>query len=228
MIDSDLSPRMVKKAIRREAIIRAAVEVFGRKGFQNASISEIARKAGVAEGSIYQYFKNKEDLFFSVPVERTKEFRTQLELHLQGISGALNKIRKFVWFFLHYFKVDPGYGRMLMLDMRVSKSFVKTATYDFLKQSVARVLEIVREGQKEGVIRKDVNVYILRHLILGILEHIVSHWLLKEEKYDLLEHHQEVSQLIIDAVRNPVVPKEARARLLKGVKQKVSNKSRRP
>lgn len=197
-----------KKGIKRESIIQAAIEVFGKKGFQVATIAEIAQRAGVAEGSIYQYFKNKEDLFFSIPIEKTIEFRTQLELHLEGISGAFNKIRKLVWFFLYYFKVNPEYGRLLMLEMRVSKSFVKTDTYDFLKKSVGRVLEIIIEGQEEGVIRKDTDVYILRHLVLGTLEHIVSRWLLKEEKYDLLEHYQEVSQIVIDGLRNPMPSKD--------------------
>jgi len=196
--------RSAKKEIKRESIIQAAIEVFSKKGFQAATISEIAEKAGVADGSIYQYFKNKEDLFFSIPIEKTKEFRTQLELHLEGISGAFNKIRKFVWYFLYFFTVNPEYGRLLMLEMRVSKSFVKTDTYDFLKQSVSSVLEIITEGQHEGVVRRDTDIYILRHLVLGTLEHIVSRWLLKDGKYDLLEHHQEVSRLIIDALRKPV------------------------
>ena len=125
--------RISKKAIKRESIIQAAIEVFSKKGFQAATVSEIAERADVADGSIYQYYKNKEDLFFSIPVEKTKEFRTELDLHLEGISGAFNKIRKFVWYFLYFFKMNPDYGRILMLEMRVSKSFVKTDTYDFLK-----------------------------------------------------------------------------------------------
>ena len=190
-----------KKVVRRESIIQAAIEVFSRKDFKAASISEIAGKAGVADGTIYQYFKNKEDLFFSIPIEKTKEFRSQLELHLEGISGAFNKLRKFVWYFLYFFKTNPEYGRILMLEMRVSKSFVKTKTYAFLKQSVSPALDIIAEGQKEGLIRTDVDIYILRHLVLGTLEHMVSRWLLKGEKYDLLEHHQEVSRILIDGLR---------------------------
>jgi TetR/AcrR family fatty acid metabolism transcriptional regulator len=193
--------RQYKKAARRESILQAAIEIFSKKGFRSATISEIAERAGVAEGSIYQYFKSKEDLFFSIPVEKTIEFRTQVELHLSGIAGALNKIRKFVWYFLYFFTVNPEYGRMLMLDMRVNKSFVRTETYNFLKKSVEHVLEIIDEGQKEGVIRKDINVYVLRHLILGVLEHIVTRWLLKDQKYDILAYHQEVSELIIDAIK---------------------------
>jgi TetR/AcrR family transcriptional regulator, fatty acid metabolism regulator protein len=192
---------MPKKVIRKESIIQAAIEVFSKKGFKNASISEIAQKAGVADGTIYQYFRNKEDLFFSIPVEKTNEFRSQLDLHLEGISGAFNKLRKFVWYFLYFFKTNPDYGRILMLEMRVSKSFVNTETYGFLKQSVGRVMNILLEGQNEGVIRQDTDIYILRHLILGTLEHMVSRWLLKGEKYDLLEHHQEVSRILIDGLR---------------------------
>jgi TetR/AcrR family transcriptional regulator, fatty acid metabolism regulator protein len=195
---------MPTKINRRESIIQAAIEVFGRKDFKTARIAEIAQKAGVADGTIYQYFKSKEDLFFSIPIEKTNEFRSQLELHLEGISGAFNKIRKFVWYFLYFFKTNPEYGRILMLEMRVSKSFVTTETYDFLKQSVGRVMDIIREGQEEGVIRQDTDIYILRHLILGTLEHMVTRWLLKEEKYDLLEHHQEASRLLIDGLR--VIP----------------------
>jgi TetR/AcrR family fatty acid metabolism transcriptional regulator len=190
-----------KKILRRESIIQAAIEVFSKKGFQAAGISEIAQRAGVADGTIYQYFKNKEDLFFSIPIEKTNEFRSKVELHLKGISGALNKLRKFVWYFLYFFKTNPEYGRLLMLEMRVNKSFVKTETYDFLKQSVSSVLEIIAEGQKEGVVRTDVDIYLMRHLILGILEHMVTRWLLKGGKYDLLEHHQEVSRLLIEGLR---------------------------
>jgi TetR/AcrR family fatty acid metabolism transcriptional regulator len=192
---------MSNKTTKRETIIQAAIEVFGKKDFKSASISEIAQKAGVADGTIYQYFKNKEDLFFSIPVEKTNEFRSQLALHLEGIAGAFNKIRKFVWYFLYFFKANPEYGRILMLEMRVSKSFVKTETYAFLKQSVNQVMEIILEGRNEGVIRQDTDVYILRHVILGTLEHMVSRWLLKGETYDLLEHHQEVSRVLIDGLR---------------------------
>jgi TetR/AcrR family fatty acid metabolism transcriptional regulator len=190
-----------KTIMRREAIIRAAIEVFSKKDFKTASISEIAEKAGVADGTIYQYFRNKEDLFFSIPVEKTIEFQSQVELHLEGISGALNKIRKFVWYFLYYFKTNPDYGRILMLEMRINRNFVKTETYGFLKQSVSQVLDIIIEGQNEGVIRQDTDKYILRHMVLGTLEHIVSRWLLKGEKYDLLEHHQEVSRILIDGMK---------------------------
>jgi TetR/AcrR family fatty acid metabolism transcriptional regulator len=193
---------MSKKIAKRNAIIQSAIKVFSKNGFQNSTISEIAQKASVAEGTIYQYFKNKEDLFFSIPVEKTKEFCKELELHLQGISGAFGKIRKFIWYYLYFFKTNPDYARTLMLEMRVSKNFVKTNSYRSFKPFTNRILEIVREGQKEGIIRKDVSIYLIRQLILGILEHMVTRWLLGSEKYDLMEYYDDVNKLVIGGISN--------------------------
>ena len=191
---------MSKKNLKKQLIIQAAVGIFSKNNFQNSTISEIAQKAGVAEGTIYQYFKNKEDLFFSIPVEKTKEFSRELELHLQGINGASNKIRKFIWYYLYFFKMNPEYARTLMLEMRISKNFVKTKAYRSFRPFTNKVLEIIKEGQKEGMIREDVNIYILRQLLLGILEHIVTRWLIKGEKYDLLEHCDEVNELVFHGI----------------------------
>ena len=194
---------MSKKTARKESILQAAIEVFSKGSFRSSSISEIAKRANVAEGTIYQYFKNKEDLFFSIPIQKTVEFTEEFDLHLQGITGTFNKIRKFIWYYLYFFKTNPGYGRILMLEMRVSRSFVKTKTYNFLKKSTKRILEIIREGQQDGTIRKDVNIYILRQLILGILEHVVTRWLLKGEKYDLMEYYEDINKLITNGISLP-------------------------
>jgi len=187
---------MNKKDIKKQAIIQAAIEVFSRNGFQNSTISQIAQKAGIAEGTIYQYFKNKEDLFFSIPLEKTKNFSKELELHLQGINGAFNKIGKLIWYYLYFFQNNPDYARTLMLELRVNKNFAKSKAYKSFKPFSNQVLEIIKDGQQEGVIRTDVDIYVLRQLILGILEHMVTRWLLKGEKYNLLEHCEEVNRLI--------------------------------
>lgn len=194
---------MPKKKVKRQVIIDAAVDVFSRNGFQNSTISQIAQKANVAEGTIYQYFKNKEDLFFSIPIDKTKEFYSELELHLQGIHGAENKIRKFVWYYLYHLQANPEYARALMLEMRVNRNFAKTKTFGPYRPLTHRILEIIEEGQEEGFIRKDVSVYTIRHLILGMLEHIVTRWLLKGEKGDLLVQYNEAVKLLVQGIGKP-------------------------
>jgi len=194
---------MPKKRVKRQLIIDAAIEVFSRNGFQNSTISQIARRANVAEGTIYQYFRNKEDLFFSIPIDKTKEFFNELELHLEGIHGAGNKIRKFVWYYLYHLQENPEYARALMLEMRVNRNFAKTKTFEPYRPLTHKILEIIEEGQEEGVIRKDVDVYTIRHLILGMLEHIVTRWLLKGEKGDLLAQYNEAVELLIQGIGKP-------------------------
>jgi len=194
---------MPKKRVKRQLIIDAAIEVFSRNGFQNSTISQIARRANVAEGTIYQYFRNKEDLFFSIPIDKTKEFFNELELHLEGIHGAGNKIRKFVWYYFYHLQENPEYARALMLEMRVNRNFAKTKTFEPYRPLTHKILEIIEEGQEEGVIRKDVDVYTIRHLILGMLEHIVTRWLLKGEKGDLLAQYNEAVELLIQGIGKP-------------------------
>jgi len=192
---------MPKKKVKRQLIIDAAIEVFSRNGFQNSTISQIAQKANVAEGTIYQYFKSKEDLFFSIPIDKTKEFFNELELHLQGIHGAENKIRKFVWYYLYHLQENPEYARALMLEMRVNRNFANTKTFEAYRPLTHKILEIIEGGQEEGIIRKDVNSYTIRHLILGMLEHIVTRWLLKGEKGDLLDQYDEAVELLAQGIR---------------------------
>ncbi len=193
---------MSKKDLRRQQIIQAAAEVFGNSSFQNASISEIAQKANVAEGTLYQYFKNKEHLFFSIPAQKTEEFCEEFNLHLQGIHDVFGKISKLVWYYLYFYKMNPAYARILMLEMRVSKGFIRSETYGRIKVFTDKVLEIIKEGQEEGSIRKDVSIYAIREMILGTLEHRVTRWLLKEEKYDLVERYSEICELIFNGIKS--------------------------
>jgi TetR/AcrR family transcriptional regulator, fatty acid metabolism regulator protein len=191
---------MTKRKLRKQQIMQAAIEVFGKFTYQNANISEIARKAGIAEGTIYQYFKNKQDLFFSIGRERTKDFCRQIDLCMEGVSGTEEKIKKFVWYYLYYFKTNPDYVRSLMLEMRVSRDFVKSRGYKTFRALSKLVLEILKEGQEEGVVRKDMDIYLAEQLLLGILEHIVTRWLLKGEKYDVLQYYEQVSDLVLNGL----------------------------
>jgi TetR/AcrR family transcriptional regulator, fatty acid metabolism regulator protein len=191
---------MVKRKLRKQQIMQAAIEVFGKSTYEKANISEIAKKAGIAEGTIYQYFKSKQDLFFTIGLERTKDFCKQIDLNLEGVSGTLSKIRKLVWYYLYYFKSNPDYVRSLMLEMRVSRDFAKSRPHRSFRAFSKQVLQILKEGQEEGIIRKDLDVYLAQHLLLGTLEHIVTRWLLKGEKYDVLKCHEQVSELVLNGI----------------------------
>jgi TetR/AcrR family transcriptional regulator, fatty acid metabolism regulator protein len=194
-----------KKDLTKQQIIKAATKVFGDKRFEDASISEIAKLAEVAEGTIYQHFKNKEDLLFSIPEEMTNTFTEGLSLHLQGIPEATTKISKFAWYYLYFFKTNPEYAQMVMLEMRVNRNFQKTKGYRLFRGWGDLLLDVIKEGQKAKTIRKDINPYVIRELLLGVLEHYVTRWLLKNKDWDLLEFHDQTVKLVLDGIKRKAI-----------------------
>jgi len=151
-------------------ILAAAEEIMSEKGLMASSIAEIARKAGVTDSVIYQYFKGKQDLLFSVPAERMKEVLTLLEEQLTGIQDVESRLRKLVWFHLRYNDTHRGYARLLLLECRSSKDFYSTPAYALVRTYAEIFLSTLVQGVEQGKIRQDVDVRLIRDVILGTLD----------------------------------------------------------
>ena len=190
-----------KEAERRTQILASAIRIFGEKGFQNATIAEIAKDAGIGDATIYEYFKNKEDLLLAIPVEITKGLIPLINDHMMGIKGALNKLRKFIWWWLNYVEKNPGYGSIVLLELKTSKTYVSNEAYQAARNFYKIVLDIIREGQDEGSIKKEINIYLARSICVGAIEHIIIRWLLKERKYSLTQYADELADLLIDSLK---------------------------
>ncbi len=154
----------------RSRILRAGEEVMSEKGAAGSSISEIARKAGVADSVIYQYFKGKQDLLFSVPGERMKEVLAILEEQLTGIQDVQSQLRKMIWFHLRYNDTHRGYARLLLLECRSSKAFYDTPAYSLVREYAGILSSIIERGIKEGKFRMDAQTKLVRDVILGTLD----------------------------------------------------------
>jgi TetR/AcrR family fatty acid metabolism transcriptional regulator len=186
---------------KKKQILTSAIRIFGEKGFQNATIAEIAKDAGVGDATIYEYFKNKEDLLLAIPVEITKELIPQINEHMMGIKGALNKLRKFIWWWLNYVEKNPGYGSIVLLELKTSKTYVFNEAYQAARNFYQIVLDIIKEGQEEGAIKKEINIYLARSICVGAIEHIIIRWLLKDRKYSLTQYADELADLLIDSLK---------------------------
>jgi len=187
---------------RKQRILNSAIKIFGEKGFQNATIAEIAKDAGIGDATIYEYFKNKENLLLAIPVEITKELIPQINDHMMGIKGAPNKLRKFIWWYLDYIEKNPGYGSIVLLELKTSKAYISTEAYQAARTFYKTVLDIIGEGQEEGSIKKEINVFLARSICVGAIEHIIIRWLLKDRKYSLTQYADELADLLIDAFKN--------------------------
>jgi len=164
--------RTAQSEQKRRLILKVATEVFAERGFNEATISQISRKARIAEGGIYHYFKNKEDLLFSIPEERMEIFLSGLYENLEGVEGALNKIRKLIWYHLNFYERNRDYVLILLQNIRQNPSFHSTRAYSLIRDFSRQVVQIIEAGKKEGALQKGVDSKLLRDVILGSIEHV--------------------------------------------------------
>ena len=139
--------------------------------------------------------------FYAIPAEVTKELIPQINDHMMGIKGAFNKLRKFIWWYLNFIEKNPEYGSIVLLELKTSKTYISTEAYQAARTFFQVILDIIKEGQEEGVIKREINVYIARSICVGAMEHIIIRWLLKDRKYSLTQYADELIDLLIDALR---------------------------
>lgn len=154
----------------RSRILAAAEEVMSQKGFDSASISEIARRAQVTDSAIYLHFKGKQDLLFSVPGEKLKKQLALLEEHLNGIPDPIGQLKKLIWLQLRYNDAHRGYARLLLMECRSSQAFYSSPAYGIVREYSRIVSSILARGVEEKRIRADVPIRLLRDVILGGLD----------------------------------------------------------
>lgn len=191
-----------RESERKKQILTSAIKVIGERGFQNATISEIAKNAQMGDATIYEYFKSKEDLLLAIPVEVTKELIPQIEDHMMGIKGAFNKLRKFIWWYLNFFEKNPEYGSIVLLELKTSRTYISTEAYQAARTFYQVVLDIIVEGQEEGTIDKEIDVYVARSICVGAIEHMIIRWLLKDRKYSVTQYADQLIDLLIKALKS--------------------------
>ncbi|MGQ9704810.1 MAG: TetR/AcrR family transcriptional regulator, partial [Actinomycetota bacterium] len=166
-------------------IIDAALKVFGEKGYYNATISEIARAAGVSEATIYEYFGSKEDLLFAIPGEITRQAVDFLEGMAPFIKGARNKVRAIVYGYYSLYKENPYYSSLVLLDLKHNRKFMEAEGYQAVRKAAGLLLEAIKEGMESGEFRDDIDPYLVRSMILGTIEHLFFRWHLKGRREEL-------------------------------------------
>jgi AcrR family transcriptional regulator len=193
-----------KKETRREQIIKAAEEVFSKKDFQNSTISDVAKQAGVSDATIYEYFTSKEELLFSIPGENINESKNLLNEHLLYINGASNKLRGMIYHLLAYYQNNPDFASISLMILRTNRKFKETEIYNSLREHYNLIIKIIEEGIESGEFKKDINPYFVRSVILGAIEFIIIRWLMKgstDDKTKPVESVDSLFNLIKDGIK---------------------------
>jgi len=177
---------------KREAILRAATCVFAEKGFFNSKVADIAKEAGVADGTVYLYFKNKDDVLHSVFDRAMDKFIAEGRHELSSIDKPEDKLRRIAELHLERLGADRGLAIVFQVELRGSIKFMQ----EFSAAGFAEYLDIIRstidEGQKSGVFRNDVKPIVCAKMLYGALDEMVTNWILSNKSYPLAPMADEV------------------------------------
>lgn len=163
----------VAKSNKRERILNSALKLFARKGFYNAKVSEIASEAGVADGTIYLYFKNKDDLLISLFEDRMDWINRRLVDELDKTEGIVEQIRRYIHLHLTLAQVAPDLAEFITVELRQSTKFVKEYSNPKFTEYLRILSRLITRGQEEGCLRRDVDARIISRGIFGALDELL-------------------------------------------------------
>ena len=187
------------KPNKRTLITDAAVEVFAERGFHQARISDIARKAGVADGTIYLYFKNKEDLLLSIFEEKMDFLLGGLRHALDGVDDPVERARRFARFHFEQVRDNRAAAEVLQIELRLSNKFLKDYRPEKLWAYLGVFGQIVREGQDRGLFRADLDPFVTMWGFFGGLDEIAMQWVLsrKADRFSLDHAADQMAEVFI-------------------------------
>jgi TetR/AcrR family fatty acid metabolism transcriptional regulator len=186
---------------KREAILRAAIGVFARAGYFNAKVADIAREAGVADGTVYLYFKSKEEILHSIFDRSVDEALEAARKRVKLISDPGEKLRQIAHLHLERLGADRDLAVVFQVELRGSTKFME----EFSAAGFAEYLTLIRstfeEGQRAGLFRADLNARVVAKVLFGALDEMATNWILSKRRYKLAPMADQVLDIFLNGVR---------------------------
>lgn len=178
-------------------IVDAAVIVIAQNGYHQAQVSKIAKQARVADGTIYLYFKNKEDILISV-------FREKMAIFVENIKKILKKdlpiSEKLQLVVENHFRVlqeDPHLAIVTQLELRQSNKDLRFQINSVLKEYMALLDTLLEEGVEKGELSSELDLRLARQMLFGTMDETVTSWVMNEQKFNLLGVAPKVSDMLL-------------------------------
>ncbi|WP_234979219.1 TetR/AcrR family transcriptional regulator [Desulfococcus multivorans] len=169
-------------------------------------MSQIAREAGVADGTIYLYFKNKDDILVQFFQYKTKQVFNGFREEVKKADTAVGKLRNLVYRHLTEFQSDRNMAVVYQSFAHHRNALVEGNIREMSKMYLDIVSEILELGQQEGSMRKDMYVGLVKRFILGAVESTINNWLLSRKEYDLASMAEPLIDLFIRGIGVPGTP----------------------
>ena len=185
---------------KREAILRAGVMVFADKGYFNSKVADIARAAGIADGTVYLYFKSKEEILHSIFDQAMEKFISEGRQELSSIDSPVERLKKIADLHLKRLGDDRDLAVVFQVELRGSTKFME----EFSAAGFYEYLEVIRktieQGQKAGIFRDDIKPIICAKILYGALDEMVTNWILSKRSYPLAPMADEVLKIFLKGV----------------------------
>ena len=182
---------------KRARILDAAVKVFAGRGFHSATVAGIAREAGVADGTIYLYFKGKDDLLLRLFDEKMTALLAEARAAVAAEKTAPARLRRFITLHFALVEKNPELASVLIVELRQSAHFLKVKGREKLTAYVDLIAEVVKEGQDRGEFEPAVSASTVKRAVFGALDELALGWLLSGRKTTLKKTAGEVADWLV-------------------------------
>ncbi|MFJ8237256.1 TetR/AcrR family transcriptional regulator [Ureibacillus sp. NPDC094379] len=192
---------MKREKPKYKQIIDAAIIAIAENGYHHAQVSKIAKQAGVADGTIYLYFKNKEDILISVFQEKMGMFVESLQEIIQLGESSTEKLSQMIE---NHFKVlanDRHLATVTQLELRQSNKELRLKINTILKEYLRLLDDILIEGMLNGEFNPTMDVRLARQMVFGTIDETITSWVMNEFRYDLLDNVPKVRQLLLNGLK---------------------------
>ena len=182
-------------------IVNAAVIVIAENGYHQAQVSKIAKEAGVADGTIYLYFKNKEDILISVFKEKMAIFVNNVEVILKQDIDTSEKLFRMIDNHFRVLHEDRHLAIVTQLELRQSNKELRVRINEVLKEYLMLLDAILKEGIENGALNTGLDVRLARQMVFGTIDETITSWVMNDQKYDLMKLSPEVHRLIMNGMK---------------------------
>ncbi len=190
------------KADKYERILDAAIRVFARNGFFHSRVSEIAKEAGVADGTIYLYFKNKDDILIKLFEEKMDLIIVRLRGELEQLSNPFAMLRKFIMMHFWLVQEDINLASVITVELRQSTKFMREYKNEKFQEYLRILSKIIRDGKDAGLIRQNVHPGVLKRAIFGMTDELLLYCVLsgRTSDADVQDIADQVAETVIRGI----------------------------
>jgi TetR/AcrR family fatty acid metabolism transcriptional regulator len=181
-------------------IIEAAVRIFARKGYYHSRVSDIAREAGMAAGTIYLYFKTKDDILVTLFRDKMAQFVSSLRKAIADEPDAVAKLRRLVRLHFEMLEGTPEMAEVLQVELRQGQKFFRGASAQEISAYFALIAAVIDEGVAQGQFRPTVPVKVATKALFGAMDQMATSWVLGKRAYRLVDTAESVADIFLRGV----------------------------